>query len=384
MNRIKSQKNIPIGWQEMKLGDVSRIFDGTHQTPEYTKSGIPFYSVEHVTANDFSDTKYISEEVFKKESERISIEKGDILMTRIGDVGTARHINWDVRASFYVSLALIKCKKEIDSEFLAFFINSAHFQREIWGKTIHVAFPNKINLGDISKCRIIMPLFSEQKRIVSVLETWDHAIEKLAKKIKAKREIKKGLMQKLLTGKVRLAGFNEKWVFVRLGDICKREKSNISANSLECNDGRYNIYGASGLLKKINFYQHKEGYVSIVKDGAGVGRLFLCEPKSSTIGTLDNLKAKEKNDFLFLYFLLQKIEFKKYIIGSTIPHIYFKDYKIEKVCIPKDIKEQKAISDILTTADNEIKMLEKKLVILKDQKKYLLNNLITGTIRTKS
>ena len=102
MNRIKSQKNIPIGWQEMKLGDVSRIFDGTHQTPEYTKSGIPFYSVEHVTANDFSDTKYISEEVFKKESERISIEKGDILMTRIGDVGTARHINWDVRASFRI------------------------------------------------------------------------------------------------------------------------------------------------------------------------------------------------------------------------------------------------------------------------------------------
>lgn len=381
MTKNKSQKNIPDGWKIMKLGEVSNIFDGTHQTPDYKENGVPFYSVEHLTANDFTDTKYVSEEVFEQESKRVKIEKGDILMTRIGDVGTARYISWEARASFYVSLALIKCNKLVNSKFLTFFINSAHFQREIWGKTIHVAFPNKINLGDISKCASILPPLSEQKRIVAVLEIWDEMVEKLARKIEIKKNIKKGLMQELLSGKKRLSGFTNEWVIAKLGDICKRESSNIAANLLENNEGEYRIYGASGLLKKINFYQQDEFYVSIVKDGAGVGRLFLCEPKTSTLGTLDNLKVKENNNLLFLYSLLQKIEFRKYIVGSTIPHIYFKDYKIEKINIPKDIKEQKAIADILVTADREIEKLEEKLRIIKEQKKFLLNNLITGQIR---
>lgn len=90
------------------MREVSKIYDGTHQTPKYIKQGIHFYSVEYLTANKFSNTKFIAENVFKKENKRVSLGKGDILMTRIGDIGTARLIDLDVKASFYVSLALIK------------------------------------------------------------------------------------------------------------------------------------------------------------------------------------------------------------------------------------------------------------------------------------
>ena len=65
-------------WEEKKLGDFLKYYDGTHQTPKYVEKGVPFYSVEHITANQFVKTKYISEEVFYKENKRVKLEKGDI------------------------------------------------------------------------------------------------------------------------------------------------------------------------------------------------------------------------------------------------------------------------------------------------------------------
>ncbi len=103
-------------WDMKKLGEIAKIFDGTHQTPNYVDNGIPFFSVENVTANNFTNTKYISKDIFEKENKRVKIEMGDILMTRIGDIGTVRYIDWEVEASFYVSLALIKQSKLYNSE----------------------------------------------------------------------------------------------------------------------------------------------------------------------------------------------------------------------------------------------------------------------------
>lgn len=71
-------------WKNTKLKNITQIFDGTHQTPEYVKKGIPFYSVENVTANNFSNTKCISEEVFIKENNRVKIEREDILRQELG------------------------------------------------------------------------------------------------------------------------------------------------------------------------------------------------------------------------------------------------------------------------------------------------------------
>jgi type I restriction enzyme S subunit len=85
-------------WEEKKLKAVAKIYDGTHTTPSYTETGVPFYSVEHLTRGCFQQTKFISEEVFEKENKRVKLERGDVLMTRIGDIGTSRHLDWDLRA----------------------------------------------------------------------------------------------------------------------------------------------------------------------------------------------------------------------------------------------------------------------------------------------
>ncbi|MGY0646205.1 MAG: restriction endonuclease subunit S, partial [Paraglaciecola chathamensis] len=122
-------------WEEIEVGNLTKIFDGTHSTPKYVEEGIPFYSVEHLTRDDFSVTKFISEDVFEKENKRVKLERNDILMTRIGDIGTAKCLTWDVRASFYVSLALFKSNEKFNSSYLAYYINSIEFQRELWKRT---------------------------------------------------------------------------------------------------------------------------------------------------------------------------------------------------------------------------------------------------------
>jgi len=191
-------------WGTKKLKDISRVYDGTHQTPDYVEIGVPFYRVEHLTSGKFNNTKFVSEEIYQNESKKRKIEKNDILLTRIGDIGTAKLIDWDVRASFYVSLALIKANKIMSPKFFECALNSEAFKRELWHRTIHVAFPKKINLGDIGDCSICFPPFPEQKAIAAVLTTADEDIIALESDLARLRQEKKALMQQLLTGKRRV------------------------------------------------------------------------------------------------------------------------------------------------------------------------------------
>lgn len=186
-----------LDWEEKKLGDIADIYDGTHQTPKYKNSGIPFYSVEQVTANNFSDTKYISEEIYETESKKVQIEKNDILMTKIGDIGTSKYISWNARASFYVSLALIKHSDSYNSIFLDQYIKTNKFQHELWQRTIHVAFPKKINLGEIGNCAIITPAKKEQEKIADFLTLLDNKVELINNQLEQARLFKKFLLQKM-------------------------------------------------------------------------------------------------------------------------------------------------------------------------------------------
>lgn len=184
-------------WEEKKLGEVANIYDGTHQTPTYVEKGVQFFSVEQVTANNFYKTKFISELVFELESRRTRIERDDILMTRIGDIGTARLIDWDVRASFYVSLALIKCIKPLNSAYLSHCIAATAFQKELWKRTIHVAFPKKINLGEIGNCLVKLPHPNEQQKIADALSAMDAKIQAVAAQVSHMETFKKGLLQQM-------------------------------------------------------------------------------------------------------------------------------------------------------------------------------------------
>lgn len=402
-------KNIhTVGWKQVYLCDIAKIYDGTHQTPKYVDNGVPFYSVEHVSRDDFTDTKYISEEVYEKECKRVKIEKGDILMTRIGDIGTAKYIDWDVRASFYVTLALIKRKSDdCENKFLTYLINSVEGQREIWNKTIHVAYPNKINLGDIGKCRFVIPPILEQRRIIAMLETWDKSIKELEKKIYLKKKLKKGLIQQLLTGEKRLPGFTENWEKKTLGQLFDITSSKRVFQNDWKNEG-VPFYRAREVVKlSENGYVDNELFISremyslykkkygvpkiddLLITGVGtIGILFRVKDEKEFYfkdGNIIWLKSKGKVSSAFIEQMFKTRFIRKQIFGSS-PITTVATYTIDAakktvVFIPSSI-EQKGITSILTTADDEIAILESKLTLWKSQKKYLLNNLVSGNIRT--
>jgi len=192
-------------WVERKLGEIAEIKDGTHQTPKYTNDGIPFYSVENVTNNDFKNTKSISVEEHKTLTKSYKIEMGDILMTRIGSIGVCKLVDWSVEASFYVSLALLKFKKGYLSEFFTHYSNTNVFIEEIEAHSLQHAIPKKINLGNISHVKVFFPNSEkEQTTIATILSDMDTEIEALQAKLSKAKLVKQGAMQELLTGKIRL------------------------------------------------------------------------------------------------------------------------------------------------------------------------------------
>jgi type I restriction enzyme S subunit len=133
---------------------------------------------------------------------------------------------------------------------------------------------------------------------------------------------------------------------ITLADACEQGSSNISQNQLANETGEYPIYGASGLIKKVSFYHNEYPYISIVKDGSGYGRVSKMQAYSSVIGTLQYLYPKKNIDLSYLYYSLIAIDFKKYVTGAAIPHIYFKDYKNEPFLL-RPLPEQQRIVSIL-------------------------------------
>lgn len=152
-----------------------------------------------------------------------------------------------------------------------------------------------------------------------------------------------------------------------LGDVCKKESSNIAQKDImEC-EGEYPIYGAGGFKKNVNFYQQELPYIAVVKDGAGIGRTMLLPAYSSVIGTMQYILPidYESIDLQYLYYAIVHMDLGKYFSGATIPHIYFKDYKKEKLFLP-EICEQRRISRLLQRVDlmiekqnNQVELMDK-------------------------
>lgn len=192
-------------WKAKTLGEIATIKDGTHQTPKYVPSGIPFYSVEQVTSLDFTITKYISEREHQFLTRSYKIEKGDILMTRIGSIGDCKLIDWDVNASFYVSLALLKIHPGNSAAYIVHYSKSVSFQNEVDLHSLPSAIPKKINLGPISNIRISLPELDEQIAIASLLTDIDAELAALEQRLAKTLDLKQAMMQELLTGNTRLA-----------------------------------------------------------------------------------------------------------------------------------------------------------------------------------
>lgn len=197
---------IPEDWDVKKLSEITTyINDGTHFTPNYVKNGIPFYSVENVSSNDFENVKYITNEEHQSLLKRCHPERGDILLTRIGTLAKTRLIDWDIDASIYVSLALIKLNKNILSSFVYAFTKTDIFMREVEKRSLVNATPQKINMDEIKNVPIIISNdMKEQVDLANIYLSLEGDLNKLTKQLFKLENIKVGMMQELLTGKTRL------------------------------------------------------------------------------------------------------------------------------------------------------------------------------------
>lgn len=155
------------------MGDIADVYDGIHQTPDYTDNGIMFLSVENI--NTLKSEKYISEEAFIRDY-KVYPEKGDILMTRIGDVGTPNVVETTEKVAFYVSLALLK-PINVDSYFLCNSILSPFFQNGLKERTLVTAIPQKINKDEVGKVGLYLPtLIDEQREIGAFFQRLNNLI----------------------------------------------------------------------------------------------------------------------------------------------------------------------------------------------------------------
>lgn len=189
-------------WEEIPLSEICNVYDGTHQTPQYTMQGIRFVSVENIM-DLYNSNKYISQAAYDSDF-NVYPEKGDILMTRIGDIGTPCVVDKDEPLAYYVSPALFK-NISINSYFLKYYIMSSGFRSELDDRSLHHATPKKINKGEIGKCKVKYPIDAdEQEAIANILHSIDDEIKALEIERDKMIQIREGAMDDLLTGKVRL------------------------------------------------------------------------------------------------------------------------------------------------------------------------------------
>ncbi|MGM9879197.1 MAG: restriction endonuclease subunit S [Bacilli bacterium] len=217
--------------------------------------------------------------------------------------------------------------------------------------------------GQLKKIKLGVPSKEEQVKVSNFLSLLDKKIELQTKKIEDLKLFKLCLNTKLFKG----------LKDTKLKAICECNSSSISLSDIENDYGIYPIYGANGEIKKIKDYQYDREYLAIIKDGAGVGKTFVCNKNSSIIATLNALIS---NDIPIYYFneLLKQIKFNKYIVGSGIPHIYFKDYSNEKLHIHNQ-KDRSKINELFKNINIKTELEEQKLVILIKIKKGLMQKM---------
>ena len=276
--------------------------------------------------------------------------------------------------------AIYKVKESANGKFLDYYFYHKPRINRYLKPLVNIGAKNdmKINNEYVISDFVTIPNYEEQQKITSFLTAIDSYIQQLTRKVKLLEQYKKGVMHQVFSQQIRFKNDNGKefpdWEDKRLGEIALKKSSSVTANSIEYNNGEYKIYGATGLLTFVDFYNEEQSYISIVKDGAGVGRVLICDAKSSVLGTLDIIQHKKGNNLKFLFYSLNNLKFRRYITGSTIPHIYFKDYSKEKIKVPS-LSEQEKIASFLATVDEKISLTRKQLDKMQTYKRGLLQQM---------
>jgi type I restriction enzyme S subunit len=316
---------------------------------------------------------------------RSILESGDSIFCIVGNtIGSSFKVTRDILpANINQNVALIRPdQKKINEDFLHYYLRSTYIQWQVQQEASIQAQPS-LSLQQIGNFKINVPPLPEQIKIAEILSTWDNAINTVQKLLSNSQQQKKALMQQLLTGKKRFSGFEGEWEEKRLGDVCSPQQwPTISSKDLVSNG--YSVYGANGFIGYYFEYNHKNETVAVTCRGSTCGEVSLIPEKSYVTGNsmcLDDVNEK-RYAYRYLYYFLKNRGFNDVISGSAQPQIVGSAIRKVKVLIPS-LPEQQKIATILTTADQEIDNLRAQLNHLKQEKKALMQQLLTGKRRVK-
>ncbi len=383
---------IPEDWEVKRLGEIGdfskgngvpkdKIIKDEHEHPCLTYGDL-------YTKYDFviKDIKSFIDDDVASESKEIHI--GDICFAGSGetpeDIGKCAAYIEERTAYAGGDIIILSPNKDINGIWLSYVLNS-----DIGGKQrykfaqgfsiVHI-YPD-----NLKRIQIPTPTLKEQQRIVSFLSLWDTAIAKQTALIEKLILRKRGLMQQLLTGKKRLKGFEGKWKEVRLGEICDLTKGEQVNSDTLTETGLYPVI--NGGITPSGYkddYNTEANTITISEGGNSCGFVNLIKTKFWSGGHCYTISNIINFDLSYLYYSLKFNEphIMNLRVGSGLPNIQLGPLQKFTLLMPQ-LEEQMAISAILIESDKEIEIQKQKLSDLQEQKKGLMQVLLTGKRRVK-
>ena len=376
---------LPEGWERLPIKDAcSDIIDCVNKTAPVVDFVTPYRMIRTTNVRngrvDTQDVRYVTQDTYTQWTKRGTPQNGDLIFTREAPVGEAGILK-DAQGVFLGQRTMMyrANPKKSSNLFLFYSLESPFCKKQIddlsnGGTVAHMRVP------DCGEIIINLPPLHEQKKIAAILSTWDRAIEGIEKLLANSQQQKKALMQQLLTGKKRLPGFTGEWKNVLLKDIALIKKGQ-ALSSKDLIRGDYPVIAGG----KTSPYKHKnfthENVITVSASGAYAGYVSFHSYKIWA-SDCSVITSRSGNSISFIYFWLSYLQNKIFSLqsGGAQPHIYPRDLELLHIHCPP-LPEQKAIAAVLTTADEEITAIESDLSRLRQEKKALMQQLLTGKIR---
>lgn len=392
---MQNNPKIPEGWSVKKLGNVIDTFSGgtplAGKSIYYENGTIPFIRSGEIYQN-YTEL-FITEKGLQESSAKM-VNKGDLLFALYGANSGEIAIS-QIEGAINQAILCIRPKEDN----IHYLKNSLILLKDRMLHKYLQGGQGNLSAEIVKSLKLLFPPLPEQEKIAEILGTWDEAIEKLSGLIEQKKLLKKGLMQELLTGKTRLPGFTQPWKEVKLGSvlesISRRNKNLNTTRVLSVTNSRGFVLPEEQFARVVAS-EDLSNY-KIVKKGE-----FAYNPSRLNVGSIDRLdnftdgvlspmyvifKCNEQLLSDYMKHWITTTEFNSKVRnsaqGSVRETVDFKTLSTIKIRLPSDITEQQAIADVLSTADDEINLLNQKLKAIKEQKKGLMQQLLTGQIRAK-
>lgn len=385
---------IPEDWEVILAGDISSVVTGgtpSKVKPEYWNNG----NINWMNSSEVNK-KYIYE--VENKITKIGLDNSNTKILPINTIMIALNGQGKTRGTVAIlkvesccnqSLAGFICKEGTNYQFLFFFLQNMYDDlRNITGDGSRTG----LNLNILRKLKIILPPLKEQEKIAEILSAWDDGIETLEKLIERKEILKKSLSQKYFQRKNSIFQLKPH----KLGELFKnRKETNCCDLELLSVCEGLGIVPRSQLNAKDNSNENKSKYLKVCIGDLAYNTMRMWQGRcgvSSYEGIVSPAYTvcipKNNIDVDYMYYLFKTPhmihDFWRYsqgIVDDTL-NLKFNNFEIIKVLIP-DKETQTKIAKLLKSYDKEIQLLNSKLEKLKEQKKGLMQKLLTGQIRVK-